>query len=167
MRVLSTAVFAIVALNCASATLQPTAEVVSVGDLMAAKATYVGRRIAVEGRVHVQTLSGLHACEAGQACPKYDDALLTLMDARASKPAAEEVLRVYRRSAAAGTAEQVHCRIVDQNLPAFDCGRYVPDSVVTVEGTFTGEQVPDQTVVDPSGRVQVLTYRSVYYLLLD
>jgi hypothetical protein len=165
MRLLSTASFIVANLACASVPPQPSAEIIGVADVMNAKSTYAGRRIAVEGRVRVQTLSGLHACEAGQSCPKYDDALLTLVNPRASKLAGEELLRIYRRGAN-GKAEPVHCRIVDENLPAFDCGTYMPDAVVVVEGTFTKEPVPDQTVVD-AGRVRVLSYRDVFYLVID
>lgn len=167
MRIYSTLLCATLAFACSLTGTEPTSEAVTVTALMSTKEAYAGRRITVEGRVHVMTLSGLRACQPGQPCPKFDDALLTLMDSRISRVPSDQLLRLYRRSGAAGAAEQIHCRIVDENVPTFDCGQFTPDAVRTVEGVFTKERVPDQTVVDATGHIQVLSYRDVYYLLID
>lgn len=160
---------ALVACSCAFIGPQPTAsEPLTVSKLNESKDTYLGRKITVKGAVHVVTLSGLHACEAGQPCRKYDDALLTLVDLqRDAVLRPEQMIRLYRRSTSTDRPEPIHCTIVDENTPTFDCGQFVRDSVTTVQGVFTKEQVPDQSVGDSAGRLDVLRYRDTYFLLID
>ena len=160
---------ALLALSCGFVDTQPTAsEALTVSTLNANKDAYVGKKIAVEGEVYVLTLSGLHACDAAQPCPKYDDALLTLVDLqRDPVPRQEQMIRLYRRSAATDRPEQIHCKIVDENAPTFDCGRFVRSAVTTVEGVFTKDRVPDQVVGDSRGNIQVLKYRDAYFMVID
>ncbi len=154
---------------CSSASVQPSeTSAISVVQLEANKAAYVGVRVTVEGRVYVQTVSGLHPCVHGQPCPKYDDALLALADPAAPVvPPDNELVRLYRRPNPTAAAEQIHCAIVNESVPTFDCGSFTPGSVATVTGVFTREQVPYQTVVGPDGHANVIKYQDAYYLLLD
>jgi hypothetical protein len=155
--------------SCAFVGAQPTtSEALTVSKLNESKDTYVGKKIAVEGEVYVLTLSGLHGCGPGQSCPKYDDALLTLVDVqRSAAVQADQMIRLYRRATPTDRPEPIHCRIVDENTPTFDCGQFVRGAVTTVEGVFTKEQVPDQVVGDSTGHIEVLKYRDTYYLLID
>jgi hypothetical protein len=140
-----------------------------VSKLNANKDAYVGRKITLEGRVYVLTLSGLHACDAAQPCPKYDDALLTLLDLQTDDAVLrqERMIRLYRRSPSTDRPEPVHCKIVDETAPTFECGKFVHGSVMTVQGLFMKEQVPDQVVGDSTGRLSVVKYRDEYFLLID
>ena len=160
---------ALLGCSCAYVGAQPTAsEALTVSKLHESKDTYVGKKIAVEGEVYVLTLSGLHACEPGQHCPKYDDALLALIDVqRDAVLRQEQMIRLYRRPTPTDRPEPIHCKIVDENTPTFDCGRFIRGAVTTVEGVFTKEQVPDQVVGDSTGHIQVLKYLDTYYLLID
>jgi hypothetical protein len=160
---------ALLGYSCAFVGAQPTtSEALTVSRLNESKDTYVGKKISVEGEVYVLTLSGLHACGPGQHCPKYDDALLTLVDLqRGAVLRQEQIVRLYRRSTPTDRPEPIHCKIVDENTPTFDCGQFVHGAVTTVEGVFTKEQVPDQVVGDSTGHIEVLKYRDTYYLLID
>jgi len=155
---------------CSSPSLQPAStDMLSVSQLNSNKDQYVGATVSVEGRIHVLTVSGLKPCPAGQPCPKYDDALLTLADSGTSAFIVPEdkLLRLYRRPSAGTAAEPIHCRIVDENVPAFDCGAFTADRVSTVSGVFTRAQEAVQTVVGPDGQPKVLKYQDTYYLLID
>jgi|SoiMethySBSTD1v2_1073268.scaffolds.fasta_scaffold2062875_1 hypothetical protein len=160
---------ALLAYSCAFTGAQPTAsEALTVSKLNGSKDVYVGKKISVEGEVYVLTLSGLHACDPAQRCPKYDDALLTLVDLqRDSVLRQEQMIRLYRRSTSTDRPEPIHCKIVDENTPAFDCGQFVRGAVTTVHGVFTKERVPDQVVGDSTGHIQVLKYRDTYFVLID
>jgi len=158
---------ALLACACSVQGNQPTrADLLSIPALNDAKNTYVDKQIAVEGKVYVLTLSNLLTCQAEQPCPKYHDALLTLADARSAQVSSEQLVRLYRRSPT-GAPEQIHCRILTENPPTFDCGGFVNGTVVTIEGMFTRERVPDQVVGDSTGRSEVVSYRDVYYLLVN
>jgi len=155
---------------CSSTSLQPAGtHMLSVSQLNSNREQYVGAAISVEGRIHVLTVSGLKPCPAGQPCPKYDDALLTLSDIDISAVVVPEdkLVRLYRRPSPAMPAEPIHCRIVDENVPTFDCGAFAAGSVSTVNGVFTRAQEPVQTVVGPDGQPTVLKYQDTYYLLID
>jgi hypothetical protein len=160
---------ALLAYSCAFIGAQPTAlEALAVSKLNENKDAYVGKKISVKGEVYVLTLSGLHACDPGQHCPKYDDALLSLVDPqRDAVLRQEQMIRLYRRSSSTDRPEQIHCKIVDENAPTFDCGQFVRGAVTTVEGVFTKDRVPDQVVGDSTGHIQVLKYRDAYFMLID
>ena len=159
---------AFLACACSVQGNQPTrADLLSIPALNDAKSTYVDKQIAVEGKVYVLTLSNLLTCQADQPCPKYHDALLTLADARSAQVSPEQLVRLYRRSPATGVPEQIHCKILSENPPTFDCGGFANGTVVTIEGMFTRERVPDQVVGDSTGRSEVVSYRDVYYLLVN
>ncbi len=164
-----TLAIAVLAYACSAQGIQPTkADVLSVHALNDAKGSYVAKNIAVEGKVYVLTLSNLLTCQAEQPCPRYSDALLTLADAGSGQVSSpEQLVRLYRRSPVTGVPEQIHCKIVDQNTPRFDCGAFVNGTVVTIDGTFTRDRVPDQVVGDSTGRIEVVSYRDVYYLLVS
>src|SRR4249919_4337303 len=95
-----TVALALLAYACSVQGNQPTrADLLSIPALNDAKSTYVDKKIAVEGKVYVLTLSNLLTCQAEQPCPQYHDALLTLADARsAQNPSPEQLVRLYRRS---------------------------------------------------------------------
>jgi hypothetical protein len=154
--------------SCSIATTQPTTtEVVSVSQLNGNKSAYLGKRISVQGTVYVLTLSRLLACRAGEPCPQYDDALLALVDSPPPAVTADQLVRLYRRSAVTRLPEQIHCKILREDTPTFDCGAFVRGTITTINGVFTSEQVPDQVVGDSTGRIEVVRYREVYYLLIE
>lgn len=164
-----TVVIALLAYACSLQGTQPTkADLVSVRALNDARSTYAGKNVAVEGTVYVLTLSNLLTCPANQPCPKYHDALLTLADAGSGQSSSpDQLVRLYRRSPATGAPEQVHCGILSESPPTFDCRGFVNGTVVTIEGTFTRDRVPDQVIGDSTGRSEVVSYRDVYYLLIS
>lgn len=159
---------ALLAYACSVQGNQPTrADLLSIHQLNEATSSYVDKTIAVEGKVYVLTLSNLLTCQTEQPCPRYADALLTLSDTRSGQISPDQLVRLYRRSSATGVPEQIHCKILDQNVPTFDCGGFVNGTVVTIEGTFTRDRVPDQVIGDSTGRSEVVSYRDVYYLLVS
>jgi hypothetical protein len=141
----------------------------TVSQLNANRERYVGTTVSVEGRVYVLTISGLRPCPASQPCPKYDDAMLALAVTDSSSVIVREdqLIRLYRRPSAGAAAEPVHCRIVDENVPTFDCGAFRPGSVSTATGVFTRAQQAVQTVVSPNGQPTVLKYQDIYYVVLE
>jgi hypothetical protein len=67
------------------------------------------------------------------------------------------------RTGQAGQYGRLACQVRGS---IFDCGKYTPDSVMTIEGTWMRQQVPAGEVVHPGGRVEVIAWRTVSFLLV-
>lgn len=76
---------------------------------------------------------------------------------------ARNILDLYR-TGQNGEYERLSCQV--RAGTTFDCGKYTPGSVMTIDGTWMRQQVPAGQVVHPGGRVEVIAWRTVYFLLV-
>jgi len=73
------------------------------------------------------------------------------------------ILDLYR-TGQGGQYERLSCQVRAGSI--VDCGKYTPNSVITIEGTWMRQQVAAGQVVYPGGRVEVIAWRTVYFLLV-
>jgi hypothetical protein len=135
-----------------------TAPVRSVAEVNRDRDALVGERLTVIGRIHAQPRPG---DEQSRVSDPFS-ATLQLIDP-GSPPGQYASLDVYRMTGA-GAFEPFLCQV---SGGVTRCGSYTPDAVTTIAGTWRKEELPSGQIVNPDGRVVVVTRRTAYFLLVD
>lgn len=139
-----------------------TRAVLTVPEVNASRDALVGMRIQVSGRVRAQPRPGDADSDAPGAAAETYQATLHLVNPDEPK-GDRNILNLYR-SGQGGLYERLTCEVRPGSIR--DCGKYAPDSLMTIEGTWMRQQVPAGQVVHPGGRIEVIAWRTEYFLLV-
>jgi hypothetical protein len=143
-----------------SATTEPSTSgaLLSVADVIRDRDSLVGQQIAVVGRARAQPRPGDEQSPGGDTFP----ATLHL-DEPSQSTATLLSLDVYRVTGA-GRYEPYLCQVSGGTIR---CGQYTPEVITTITGTWRREALPSGEIVYPDGRIEVSTWRTAYFLLVD
>jgi hypothetical protein len=137
--------------------------VVTVSEVNANRESFVGKPIGVRGRIVVEELqsAGAGPCNVatGVGCNPVALTRLHLVDPDSANTETNR-LDLYRQTSSG--YEPVSCRIL--GVGSYDCGAYVPGSLMVVDGTFTKYAEPVQQVIQPDGRAVVIRSQDIYFL---
>ena len=142
--------------------LQPSrvGQALTVPELNANRASYVGQRVQVVGRLHAQP----RLTDDGPDSTTVETFAATLHLLNPEEPTGSlNVLDLYTRGNQ-GKPEPLTCKA--SAIGGFECGNYIPDSVVTIGGTWTRQEMPAGQVMSPPNPAQTIARRTLYFLLV-
>jgi len=155
---------AAVSLSCcvACAVVAGPSQPQSIRSIVANPDAFVGQRITVMGRVHIELNRSLEPCQQGDPrCGWPVSATAHVVETGEARSATNSI-DLYEKKTD-GSEVPWPCAIVSST--AADCSPFVADKITTVTGTFVKDRQPVQTVGSSGGgATQVLQYRDVYFL---
>lgn len=139
--------------------------VLTVSEVMDNPQNYLEKRVSVQGKLFLHTYYGAESarpCPDSQPnCTDNETKPPTLHLVNPENPWGEtENIDLYRTNSS-GSYEQISC----QNTTS--CGPYSPNSITTIQGLFTKNQVPYQTVGNSSGKIEVIKSKDHYFLVVE
>ena len=148
--------------SSAEGPLQPSGvtQALTVPELNANRASYVGQRVQVVGRLHAQP----RLTDDGPISTTTETFAATLHFVNPEEPTGSlNLLDLYTRGNH-GEPEPLSCKA--SATAGFDCGDYTPGTVVTIGGTWTRQEAPVGQVISPRDPVQTIARRTLYFLLV-
>lgn len=141
-------------------------KVLSASEIYSNKEKYAGKKVKVAGRIYFKLFESEMPCSlnTGEGCNNTSKIEVSIVDSSASSNIfpGDKIINLYKSSN--GQNKPYTC-FGGPNTT--DCGIYKKNAATVIEGMFIKDKAPYQIVGNSSGKMEVVKYQDIYYLLVE